>query len=74
MVPFITSDMAKERQKMQDRVLIRNLEDQVEKAWREWQSEESRDRGYNFLVCKGLQKKYQKLKDRLDDLKHSDSP
>jgi len=38
---------------------------ELEKAWREWQSEESRDRGYDFELCQRLRKQYLKLKEEL---------
>ena len=38
---------------------------ELEKAWREWQSEESRDRGYDFELCRRLREKYMTLKEEL---------
>jgi len=30
----------------------------IDNAWRVWQSEESRDRGYDFDLCQRLREKY----------------
>jgi hypothetical protein len=42
-----------------------DLRKRVDAAWREWQSEESRDRGYDFALCRRLREKYLKLKEEL---------
>ena len=44
------------------------LGDKVDKAWRDWQSEESRDRGWDYQRCRALEMKYRVLKDRYDEL------
>jgi len=38
-------------------------DDELIDAWRNWQSEESRDRGYNFELCQKLRSKYLRLKE-----------
>jgi len=32
--------------------------ERIDAAWRNWQSEESRDRGYDFAMCQQLRDKY----------------
>jgi len=45
--------------------MTKDQEARLDAAWREWQSEESRDRGYDFELCQRLRKQYLKLKEEL---------
>jgi len=45
----------------------KDQESRLDAAWRAWQSEESRDRGYDFELCRRLRAEYEALRKELTD-------
>ena len=46
--------------------MTKDQEARLDAAWRAWQSEESRDRGYDFELCQRLRDEYYALKEELE--------
>lgn len=42
--------------------MTKDQEARLDAAWRAWQSEESRDRGYDYERCRRLKAEYEALK------------
>jgi len=47
--------------------MTKDQESRLDAAWRAWQSEESRDRGYDFELCQRLRDEYETLRKELTD-------
>ena len=46
--------------------MTKDQESRLDRAWRAWQSEESRDRGYDRDKCLRLRAEYYALKEELE--------